>query len=184
MYINVHTHIFTYTYTPHIWRKNLGIRHISWISQGSFCCSWRVLDPEGEAVQKMADCDQWLRQRLSIHSWAENDGGCRRSKGSPEENCKTLLLVCLFVPSKIEWDGTLPKDPLVSCWSYSILRFRGPFSGSCWTFLGFVWLFFAVLKFTLLGTFTYPPPRALLSRWFSFSRLVGYVIVPLEGTFC
>ena len=38
-------------------------------------------------------------------------------------------------PSKIEWDLTNgPLSKLRS--SYEILRFRGPFSGSCWRFLG------------------------------------------------
>ena len=30
---------------------------------------------------------------------------------------------------------TLPTNPLVRCKSYKILRFRGPFTGSCWRFL-------------------------------------------------
>ena len=46
---------------------------------------------------------------------------------------------CLF-PSKVEWDLTNgPLSKLRS--SYQTLRFRGPFSGSCWRFLG-------LLKFT------------------------------------
>ena len=45
-----------------------------------------------------------------------------------------------LVPSKIEWDR-IPTDPGPSKLpsSYEILRFfRGPFSGSCWRFLGLV----------------------------------------------
>ena len=50
IYVNVHkTHIYLYLYTTHLERKNLG-RGIFLLSQGSFCCSWRVIDPEGEAV--------------------------------------------------------------------------------------------------------------------------------------
>ena len=35
-------------------------------------------------------------------------------------------------------NGTLPTDPYVSCYSYKILRCRGPFIRSCWRFLGLV----------------------------------------------
>ena len=63
-----------------------------------------------------------------------------------------MILQVLLGKIWINWVGPYQRTPFSTLrWNYEILRFKGPFSGSCWRFLAYLDLFRVILTLYHLG---------------------------------